>query len=195
MKGILNLTWRLAVVTIIAGLLLGGTYVLTKDPIEQQTIQANTLARQEVLSAASEFEEVETGDLSEGEYASIDEVYLGKDASGNTVGATIKMNVKGFNPNIELTVGIQSDGTVSGIKISSHEETPGLGAKATEAAFSDQYKGKPADGSISVIKNGTPADSEIVAITGATITSNGVTSAVNLAAQYYAENLADKEAA
>lgn len=148
-----------------------------------------------MLSAASEFEEVETGDLSEGEYASIDEVYLGKDASGNTVGATIKMNVKGFNPNIELTVGIQSDGTVSGIKISSHEETPGLGAKATEAAFSDQYKGKPADGSISVIKNGTPADSEIVAITGATITSNGVTSAVNLAAQYYAENLADKEAA
>ncbi len=138
MKGILNLTWRLAVITIIAGLLLGGTYVLTKDPIAEQTAQANTLARQEVLSTASEFEQVEIGDLSESEYESIEEVYLGKDSSGNTVGATVKMNVKGFNPNIELTVGIQSDGTVSGIQISSHEETPGLGAKATEPEFSDQ---------------------------------------------------------
>ena len=84
-----------------------------------------------------------------------------------------------------LTVGIKSDGTVSGVSIGSHEETAGLGAKATEPEFYEQFAGKPADGSLSVIKNGTAGESEILAISGATITSKGITDAVNTAVGCY----------
>lgn len=118
-------------------------------------------------------------------YSSITEVYTGKDAAGSVVGATVRMTAKGFKPGIVLTVGIKSDGTVSGVSIGSHEETAGLGAKAAEPEFYEQFAGKPADGSLSVIKNGTAGESEILAISGATITSKGITDAVNTAVGCY----------
>ena len=79
----------------------------------------------------------------------------------------------------------KNDGTVSGVSIGSHEETAGLGAKAAEPEFYEQFAGKPADGSLSVIKNGTAGESEILAISGATITSKGITDAVNTAVGCY----------
>ena len=77
---------------------------------------------------------------------------------------------------------------VSGINVVSNSETPGLGAKATDPSFSDQYKGKPTE-ALSVIKNGTPGDTEIIAISGATITSSAVTDGVNAAIEVYNNSL------
>ena len=65
-------------------------------------------------------------------------------------------------------------------------DTPGLGLKAKEAGFRDQYVGKNAD-SLTVTKTGASEDNEIDAISGATVTSNAVTNAVN-AALYYLHN-------
>lgn len=192
MKDILKLTVKLFVITVIAGLLLGATYVITEEPIAEQEAQAATAARQQVLPAAAEFEEFDLTALAgQEEYESITAIHIGKDASGEDVGATIQMTAKGFNPGINMTVGVSGDGTVTGVYIGSNEETPGLGARATEPEFYEQYTGKPADGSLSVIKNGTPGETEIVAIAGATITSEGVTTAVNLAAQCYLDYVKD----
>jgi len=69
-------------------------------------------------------------------------------------------------------------------------KTPGLGAKATDEAFYGQFAGQPADGQLQVIKNGTPADGEILSIAGATITSRGITDAVNVAVQCYLAHVA-----
>ena len=68
-------------------------------------------------------------------------------------------------------------------------ETPGLGAKAKDEAFINQYNSKLTDENLAVIKNGTPAENEIVAISGATITSSAVTKGVNTAIELFKNNI------
>ncbi len=185
MKEIVKLSLKLFIITLVAGILLGGTYFITKDPIAEQQTQEATLARQKVLSAQS-FEEYDISKIAaDKDYANITSVYIGKDAGGKTVGATIQMTAKGFKPGIVLTIGIKTDGTVSGVNVGSNEETPGLGAKAALPDFYEQYAGKAADGSLKVIKSGTAGAGDIMAIAGATVTSKGITSAVNTAAGCY----------
>src|SRR3712207_8052036 len=87
-----------------------------------------------------------------------------------------------------MMVGITTDGKVSGIKILSHSETPGLGANAETPQFSGQYKDKPAK-ELEVVKGTASADNQIAAITGATITSKAVTKGVNEAIEFYDSKL------
>ena len=86
------------------------------------------------------------------------------------------MDAKGFGGTVGLTVGV-SDGAITGVRIGSHSETPGLGAKAADEAFYGQFAGK--SGELTVTKTGAVTDQEINAITAATITSKAVTGAVN----------------
>ena len=88
----------------------------------------------------------------------------------------MSVTAKGFGGDIQLTVGVK-DGVVTGVRIGTHSETPGLGARAAEEKFYGQFTGK--SGALSVIKTGEAGDSEINAITAATITSTAVTNAVN----------------
>lgn len=67
-------------------------------------------------------------------------------------------------------VGIDADGTITGLRVTGHSETAGLGAKATDPSFYEQFTGK--SGSVSVTKDG----GEIVPITSATITSRAFVS-------------------
>ena len=90
---------------------------------------------------------------------------------------------KGYGGDIQLTVGIQSDGTVSGYSVLSISETAGLGMKATEPSFYNQYVNKQADKFV-VSKDGGDGE-QIDALSGATITSRAVTGAVNAALGYY----------
>lgn len=185
MNNIVKMTLKLFLVTLIAGVLLGGTYVITKDPIADQEAKEATEARQRVLDADS-FEEipVEQGP----DWETISAIYQGLDKDGQVVGYTFALTAKGFNPGISLTIGIDASGVITGVNVGSNSETPGLGAKAGEPDFYEQYQGKSGD--IEVIKSGAPGDNQIAAIAGATITSKGVTSAVNLVSQYFRANLA-----
>lgn len=96
-------------------------------------------------------------------------------------GSVVKVYPEGYGGSIELLVGVEASGEVSGIQILSHQETPGLGANMLEEDFKGQFQGKMAP--LSVSKT-TPGEQEIEAITGATITSKAVTDGVNLAAEY-----------
>ncbi len=75
-------------------------------------------------------------------------------------------------------VGVKTDGTVAGVNILSISETAGLGMNATNESFLSQFLGK--SGTIGVLKNGS-SETEIQALTGATITSKAMASAVNQA--------------
>ena len=75
-------------------------------------------------------------------------------------------------------------GQITGVELLEISDTPGLGMKASEPAFKDQYKDKSVE-EFTVTKTGSTSDSEINAISGATITSNAVTHAVD-AALYFA---------
>ena len=111
--------------------------------------------------------------------ATIDEVCTAGDA-GYVITTTDK---DGFGGNIQITVGIKKDGTINGVSILSISETAGLGMKATEPSFYNQYVNKQADKFV-VSKDGGDGE-QIDALSGATITSRAVTGAVNAALGYY----------
>lgn len=174
----------LFVITAVCTGLVAMVYNVTLPIIEAQQIEKDNSARKEILPDAQDFKQVE-GTFEE----PIIEVYEGLDSSGETVGYTIKTATSGYGGPIEVTTGITTDKVVNGISIGSLSETPGLGAKSTDEKFYGQYKDKDASKNVEVLKNGTPSDNQIVAIAGATITSNGVTKGVNAAIDLFNNEL------
>ena len=188
-KDMFKLGLNLLIISAVAALLLALTNSVTASTIAQRNEQANAEARKLVLESAQDFEEVKDVKTDNSKRVKVSEIYEAKDASGNTVGYTLKVLPSGYGGTIELMVGIDSaKGQVSGINVVSNSETAGLGAKSTDPEFSDQYKGKPLE-ELSVLKNGTPGDTEIKAISGATITSTAVTNGVDAAIEVYNNSL------
>lgn len=195
-KETLMLGLKLFIITAIAGLILGWAHKVTLEPIEKQNVKTNNEAMNEVLPSAKEFAKIAAQEVQPGEKvekkiekdSSVMEVNKGQN-SGTEAGYAIKVGSKGYGGKIEMMVGISKEGKVEGIKILAHTETPGLGAKAPEPDFSNQYKGKSVDKPLEVVKGTASGDNEISAITGATITSKAVTKGVNDAVEYYNKEL------
>ncbi len=178
-------------ITLVAGACLGGAYEITKGPIAEAELAAKEDAFRAVLPEAASFAlddyneaiekantEVASGDFG---LVSVDECATGLDGSGASVGYVVTTTSKdGYGGDITVSVGITADGTVQGIEFLTLAETAGLGMKAAEPDWKGQFAGKAVD-AFSVTKGGASADNEIDAISGATITSNAVTGAVNAA--------------
>ncbi len=187
----------LCAITLVAGACLGGVYEVTKGPIEVANQKAKAEAYRAVLPEAADFTSADLTELLASANAQIaglgygnvtvDEAVTAVDGSGSPVGYVVTSTSNdGYGGAITVSVGIQSDGTVSGIEFLTLAETAGLGMNAQKPEWKAQYGGKNVD-AFAVTKNGASADNEINAISGATITSNAVTGAVN-AAVYFAKN-------
>jgi electron transport complex protein RnfG len=95
---------------------------------------------------------------------------------------------KGYNGEISIMVGFKApDKTITGVKILSNHETPGLGANCSSPSFLDQFKTKSTKEALVVSKQ-AQAFNEIQAITGATITSRAVTKGINEARAHLIKN-------
>lgn len=188
MDSIATLTLRLLVITLAAGLILGLVHAMTEEPIAEQQALKATLSRQTVMPDGQEFTQMDLSAIAiDGNtYGIIEDVYEAA-ADGQTVGYTMAVRTNGYSANLCLMVGIDTAGVVTGVDITSHEETAGLGANATDPAFLGQYVG--ADGPLVVSKTPTGVTGEIQALTGATITSRAVTNAVNLCRDFFADYL------
>ena len=180
----------LTLITLVAGVALGGVYEITKDPIARQEAQAKAEAYEQVFTDAAAFEAVEMDDTltktirdqldQEGYKAqSIEEVMRAEDQSGETLGyAFAVVTSEGYGGDIQFSMGVQNDGTLNGISILSIGETAGLGMNADTPAFKDQFVGKQVE-KLQYTKNGATQDDEINAISGATVTTNAMTNGVN----------------
>ena len=180
----------LTLITLVAGVALGGVYEITKDPIAKQEAQAKAEAYEQVFTDAAAFEAVEMDDTltktirdqldQEGYKAqSIEEVMRAEDQSGETLGyAFTVVTSEGYGGDIQFSMGIKNDGTLNGISILSIGETAGLGMNADTPAFKDQFVGKQVE-KLQYTKNGVTQDDEINAISGATVTTNAMTNGVN----------------
>lgn len=198
MNNIVKNTLILTSITVISGLLLGIVYDITKEPIAEAQENTKQEAFRSVLADASSFETVEDFDasealslLKENGYTSdeITEIAEGIDGSGETIGYVINvMSHEAYDGDLEVSVGIAADGTVTGIEMPSISETAGLGMKADEADFKDQFKDKKVE-KFSYTKSGESGDDKIDAISGATITTNAVTNAVDSALIYFQNEL------
>lgn len=183
----------LFVITLVAGFILGGVYDITKGPIKEQEEAAKQEAYKQVFSDAQAFEAtegvnaeaaqkavVESGDTA----TTINEVLAAVDADKKVIGYVFSVtNPEGYGGDIQLSVGIKNDGTVNGYEVLSISETAGLGMKATESEFKDQFKGKKAE-KLEVVKTGAKEEQQIDAISGATITSTAVTKEINACLAY-----------
>lgn len=200
MKGIIKDALILCLITLIAGLMLGAVYEITKEPIAIAQKNAKDAACSEVFSDAQEFmavcEDMDfEGVLLENGYTgdSVTEVLAALDDNKNVLGYVLTVvSHEGYGGDIEFLVGIRNDGTVNGISITAIGETAGLGMKANTAAFKSQFAGKNVEEFVyTKSKSENAPDYEIDAISAATITTNAMTNGVNSALcifRYITEN-------
>ena len=174
-----NMTICLFAICVVCSSLLAGVYALTKEPIDAAARAKNEAAIMEVLpDAAVTVEEERTVEFEGASYT----YNLAYDEQGNTVGCAINVAPVGFGGPISIKVGFDANGVIWNTKVLSQAETPGLGAKCVEPAFSSQFKGfDPAAKKLSVKKDGGDVD----AITASTITSRAYTQGLALAVNLY----------
>lgn len=185
MKNMIKDAAVLLIITIAAGFILGFVYQITKEPIALAEEKAANEAYAEVFPGAVSFEEAKIalpeGDgIWEEEYGAVDieRILEAKDDSGNVMGYVLTVTThEGYGGDITFTMGIRKDGTLNGISILSISETAGLGMKA-ESVLKPQFENKNVS-NFTYTKTGAVMDSQIDAISGATITTNAVTTAVN----------------
>lgn len=199
MKNMMKDAAVLLVITLFAGLILGLVYQITKDPIARAEEKAAKEAYAEVFPGDVEFAALEDAIAEDDAFAlqwkeagfegvDIVNVLEAKDNLGNLLGYVLTVTShEGYGGDITFTMGICNDGTLNGISILNISETAGLGMKA-EAVLKPQFAGKKVP-SFTYTKTGATSDSQIDAISGATITTNAVTTAVNGGLYYFQSQL------
>ena len=168
-----NMVLVLGLTCLLCSAILGGAYVLTKEPIAAAAAEKTNQAIAQVLPHFTSVEYNAEGKY----YTAMDEETL--------VGYAIETTTVGFGGPLSLIVGVTPDGVVYNTSVLSHAETPGLGAKCTtDAKFMDQWRGfDPSIKKLSVKKDGGDVD----AITASTITSRAYTLAVENALNTFKE--------
>lgn len=162
----------LLLISAVAAGLLGVVSEVTAAPIAAQNEKSLSEGMQAVMPDASSFEELDV-DLT----GTITAVY-----KGDNGGFVITTEPSGFGGAVKTMVGVDADGVITGVRVTGHSETAGLGAKATEPAFYEQFAG--VSGSVTVTKDG----GTIVPITSATITSRTVCTGAQDALDWVAAN-------
>ncbi len=183
----LNMVTAVLVTCAVAATSLTLTYEVTRDRILAQERAAEERALRTVLPAGDEFELVpdvlEDAREAAGD-TTVDAVYRVRGADGALIGWGVRSAPRGYAGPIQLVVGLDRGGKVSGVSIIAMRETPGLGTKiATEEGWIDQFAGW--DGS-----DITAAAREFDAIAGATKSSVAVREGVVAAGRVYADVLA-----
>ena len=186
-KYIIKLTVTLFVTCVIVAGLLGGVNAITADKIAAINWEKTVEAMKAVVADpdATEFSDAlpVTDEMAAapGAFGSLDSIYEVQ-VNGQAAGYAIKVVASGSQGNIEMMVGVDADKVITGVSIVSNSETAGIGSKvmdnestASGVGVLSQFEGKsPADGELVVNKG-------IDAITGATVSSKGVTAGVNAA--------------
>jgi electron transport complex protein RnfG len=166
-------------------LLLSITYNFTKDAIVARAAEELEAAKKAVLPGAREFREADI------ETAKAENEGLGTVTAGfeGYVGDLLKGYVfsiveKGYGGEVYVNVGIDTNGTVTGINIGDNNETPGLGKKIENPKFLQRFIGIKPDGAVTIVRSPSNANGEVEGIAGATVSSKvvarAVTAAVNM---------------
>jgi len=192
-------------ITLVAGVLLGFVYDITKDPIAAQNEKAKQEAYKEVMALSGDayseanitatFAAALQADAENYTADEITEVVAGvKD--GKVIGLVVTVVAgDGYGGDIKFSVGVGADGTYLGTSILSISETAGLGMRVkTSPDFLAQFKSANTDKFV-LVKDGSGAaagDEKIDAISGSTVTSKAVLRGVNSALIAYKEIYAAK---
>jgi len=198
MNSTLRLVLVLTLITAGAGLILSLVELATREPIAEQRRLETLRALKAVLPPADNSPDGDTVPLVTGQDKRGREVtrtfFRGRQG-GKLSGVAFKVVAPdGYSGNITVMVGIDPEGTVAGVEILNHSETPGLGDKIAQPAFKAIFVGKTLlNADWRVKKDGGEFDQ----ITGATISPRAVVGAVRKGLEFFRDNrseiLADVE--
>ncbi|WP_040196014.1 FMN-binding protein [Candidatus Soleaferrea massiliensis] len=152
----------LTIICLVVSTALVASNNLTAPMIEKTNLEQANAARAEVYPAASEFEKIEANLTEEGA-----EVYKASDNSG----VVITTQTQGYGGDYVVMAGIDKDGKITGVKVTSNSETPGLGTKTTVPEYLEKYVSKASKDEISGVDN----------VAGATISSTALKTCLNTA--------------
>lgn len=168
---ILKLALVLLAVAAVIALVLGVVNEITKGPIEQYLNGKRDAAYAMVMPGdGNTYEEIDAGSYANDPSNSITKLCTAKDASGNDIGYVAETTFSGAQGMITMVIGLDQDLTCTGIGITEHSETSGLGAKAADPTdpFPQSMVGLTDGAKLS--KDG----GSVSAISGATLTSRAV---------------------
>lgn len=190
----------LCAITLILGAVLAGVYMVTKQPIEDAQKKTNNEAcavvviqddkvqdnDAEAVSGAAaylkghdlantEVKEGDGGDLLS-EYVEIEEVHPTEQGGKVYLASALK----GYGGKISFALGVDAEGAVTGIEITSQSETAGLGANCESDDFKGRFPGvkAPDTASAEMYNKNETNETQVQALSGATVTSRAITRAV-----------------
>lgn len=171
-----NMVLTLLIVAIVCSVVLSFVYSYTEPRIAETQAQLTLGGIKQVINA-QEFVEIIP-----------DTLWKAIDSSGILTGIVFRVFPQGYGGPIPITVGLDLNGKITGVRIASAaeglKETPGLGVKITEPEFKDQFIGKCAS-DIQLRNDG----GEIDAITAATISSRAVCNGIKKGIDTYSNYL------
>ena len=188
MKELFKLTIVLTIICALAATALAFVYTITKEPIAYQ----QRLKKLKAIKAVQpdydnepdkQFVDIKTGESAEGE-GNLTRFYI--TTKGETpTGAVFMVSAVGYGGTIDLMVGLNPEGSITGVQVLRHTETPGLGAKITEEKFLKQFIAKNlSDTNWALKKEGGDIDQ----ISGATISPQAVVKALNGGLTLFTDN-------
>ena len=129
----------LSAICLVVSLALAFTYKVANPIIVRNTEAAAKAARQQLLPAADNFSLVEDAELqgSEDGKASVAEIY----SADNGTGYVMTVNTTSFGGALTMMVGIDADGALTGVTVTEHADTPGVGTKDMTPEYLGQYSG------------------------------------------------------
>lgn len=171
----LRLVQAILVLFIICGFiggLVGAVNAVTKDRIFDLELERKNTAMRTVMPSGDLFTELT--DLSAyGFDGTVSAFYEAIAPGGKLAGYCIEARPSGFASTMTVMVGVSAEGVVQGVVITDASgETPGLGTRVTEPAYTEQFVGK--DSSLTFVKGSATASGEVSSISGATYSSRGV---------------------
>lgn len=172
-----KLTLTLLGICAVVALLLGVVNSVTEPIIEEIQAEKTAAAMSQVLPA-DEYQKVETT------YPNV--MAMNKAMSGGEqIGYVVEVATNGFGGAMSMVVGVDMDGAVTGVSVTDNSETANIGTKVVnDQTVLDRFIGMShADGEITV-NSGT---NRFDGVSGATVSSKGVTAGVNTALAAVAE--------
>ncbi|MBN2071892.1 MAG: RnfABCDGE type electron transport complex subunit G [Candidatus Krumholzibacteriota bacterium] len=185
MKEIFRLCMVLTLIAAVSAGVLAFVSEKTAEPIAKAALEEKMSAVRAILPPFDNEPDKDIVKIAK-EDGSIVEIYRGR-KEGAIVGVAFEVvSPDGYSGDINFMVGVNIDGVVQGIEILKHLETPGLGAKITDADFKVKYSGKSLTDpeNWAVTKDG----GTFVPITGATISSRAITKATHGGLEFFAKN-------
>jgi len=186
MRDILRLVIVLTCICVASAVALAKIYDLTKGPIAHQKRLEVLRGIKTVLPPYDNEPDRDVVKLPMGvdkKGEEIQGVFYRARKGGRLMGVAFRVtSPEGYGGTIEVMVGVVPDGTIHGVEVLSHLETPGLGAKIDEAKFKERFKKRSLSNTTWAVKKDA---GDIDGITGATISSRAVIKALKEGLEFY----------